>query len=231
MDYLELKQKDTIILENEQIQYVIDAYQKFKDDLVNIFLRNGVIRQREKGQLTSYLYFELIAEILYNIEFYVMSEGTLTHIFTLTLNPTKKKNFAEIKYINSAIDKSEINNFINVQLMIFAGTFYFIENMLAEQETETKEIKTKHKKNKIIKASKTDKKTIVIKNKHMQYINLNISDDSFKKLKKHRKRQYQGSWSVKGHLRHYKSGKVGYVRPYIKGEGEFKSKNYKISID
>ena len=34
------------------------------------------------------------------------------------------------------------------------------------------------------------------------------------------------AWGVRGHLRHYKSGKVGYVRPYVKGKDRDKTDSY-----
>lgn len=36
------------------------------------------------------------------------------------------------------------------------------------------------------------------------------------------------SWQVKGHFRHYKNGKVTYVKPYIKGKGTPKDHDYRI---
>lgn len=35
-------------------------------------------------------------------------------------------------------------------------------------------------------------------------------------------------WDVKGHFRHYKNGKVVYVKPYEKGKGRKKERNYVI---
>lgn len=36
------------------------------------------------------------------------------------------------------------------------------------------------------------------------------------------------SWQVKGHFRHYKNGKVSYVKPFIKGKGRLKDHDYRI---
>lgn len=36
------------------------------------------------------------------------------------------------------------------------------------------------------------------------------------------------AWEVKGHFRHYKSGKVVYVKPFQKGKGKVKDKEYKL---
>ena len=37
------------------------------------------------------------------------------------------------------------------------------------------------------------------------------------------------SWTVRGHYRHYASGKVGYVKPYTKGTGKKTAKTYKLA--
>lgn len=36
------------------------------------------------------------------------------------------------------------------------------------------------------------------------------------------------AWSVRGHYRHYKSGKVAYIRPYTKGKGRPAGKTYSL---
>ncbi len=36
------------------------------------------------------------------------------------------------------------------------------------------------------------------------------------------------SWGVRGHYRHYKSGKVVWVEQYVKGDGKKKDKSYKV---
>ena len=37
------------------------------------------------------------------------------------------------------------------------------------------------------------------------------------------------SWSVRGHYRHYASGKTVYVKPYTKGSGKKAAKAYKLA--
>ncbi len=36
------------------------------------------------------------------------------------------------------------------------------------------------------------------------------------------------AWSVRGHYRHYKSGKVVYIKPYVKGKGTPRDKTYSV---
>lgn len=36
------------------------------------------------------------------------------------------------------------------------------------------------------------------------------------------------AWNVRGHYRHYKSGKVGFVKPYTKGKGRLNEKEYVV---
>lgn len=41
----------------------------------------------------------------------------------------------------------------------------------------------------------------------------------------------QGSFTVRGHFRHYKSGKVVWVNEFMKGKGKVKDKKYKLRKD
>lgn len=36
------------------------------------------------------------------------------------------------------------------------------------------------------------------------------------------------AWNVRGHYRHYRSGKIGFVKPYVKGKGRLNQKNYVV---
>lgn len=39
------------------------------------------------------------------------------------------------------------------------------------------------------------------------------------------------SWTVRGHYRHYASGKISYVKPYVKGTGKKTAKTYRLASD
>lgn len=45
-------------------------------------------------------------------------------------------------------------------------------------------------------------------------------------LKSQKKRFLLGSWGVRGHFRHYRNGKIVYIKPYTKGKGNQSHKEY-----
>ena len=57
---------------------------------------------------------------------------------------------------------------------------------------------------------------------------LTQQDNIMKKLRSRKIHRVTQSWSVRGHYRHYRSGKCIYVAPYIKGKGKKMPKNYII---
>ena len=52
-----------------------------------------------------------------------------------------------------------------------------------------------------------------------------------KKLVRKKRQRLTGSWSVRGHYRHYKNGKKTYINPYVKGvkKGSIVPKEYKLT--
>lgn len=50
-----------------------------------------------------------------------------------------------------------------------------------------------------------------------------------RKLRSKTRQRLTEAWCVRGHCRHYKTGKTVYVKPYMKGHGKTVPKEYKLS--
>lgn len=61
---------------------------------------------------------------------------------------------------------------------------------------------------------------------NLNQITIRTSDEKTERRIISRKRM-TFSWSVRGHMRHYKSGKTAYIKPYEKGTGNKRKKIYK----
>lgn len=55
---------------------------------------------------------------------------------------------------------------------------------------------------------------------------VSLNDETIRHLACKPHQRLTESWTVRGHYRHYASGKVGYVKPYIKGTGKKTAKTY-----
>lgn len=110
-------------------------------------------------------------------------------------------------------------NMMMLQLFQYEGIMSYIFHFKKDMVQKTVVNTVSKKKGK--KASK--RKSTVKLTRKVYTINSEISTRKVPK-----QRQWKGvSWTVRGHLRHYKSGKVVYIKPYIKGDKEdFKSKDY-----
>ena len=89
-----------------------------------------------------------------------------------------------------------------------------------EIEVHHRESNGKHKKNPTTKNSgikNTTPKNKIIKINNIKFKTTNTNIVTGLKTKK--KRMSLGSWGVRGHFRHYKDGKIVYIKPYTKGRG------------
>lgn len=65
--------------------------------------------------------------------------------------------------------------------------------------------------------------------KHVIKLSGDITYSIVADTEQHRQyRRYCEAWEVRGHYRHYKSGKVSYVKPHVKGQGKLKTKTYSL---
>lgn len=91
------------------------------------------------------------------------------------------------------------------------------------QHPEIKEVKQQEKTRQKAKQN-NDKQSI---NNTIKINNIKIKTNNAKIIKSVRKNnRIAEKWGVRGHFRHYKNGKVIYIKPYEKGTGEKNTKKY-----
>ncbi|MDU1308925.1 MAG: hypothetical protein E6936_15935 [Clostridium perfringens] len=116
------------------------------------------------------------------------------------------------------VDK--IANFINIFIRLISYINFIKDN---------KNITIKSNKKKRLKANNSNevkyKKRSVefIENSKVIYI-ASISEENFNKFKKYTR--HTESWNVMGFVRHYKNGKIVWVKPHTRGNGNKSKKDY-----
>lgn len=104
-------------------------------------------------------------------------------------------------------------------------------NYLSEHP-ELKEMENKADVGKSRKKPSTDKQT-PRKSPHTISLNgirvISSNETLARKLCSRKRQRLTEAWSVRGHYRHYKSGKTVYIKPYMKGNGKTIPKEYKLS--
>ena len=94
------------------------------------------------------------------------------------------------------------------------------EPVTGEEEQEVKEAKEKNSKKRPV------QKSIVLNGVRIA----SSSEKLMRKISSKKRQRFVESWNVRGHYRHYKSGKTVYVKPYRKGkiDGKTETKTYEI---
>ena len=112
---------------------------------------------------------------------------------------------------------------IKTRIVFALNLFYYIETRLRKERHRIKRLMPTPEQ--IERAEKTatpyESSPILIKDISVQYI-----------YEPHEARKYQRhceAWGVRGHYRHYKSGKVVYIRPHTKGIGKIKDTIYRFA--
>lgn len=224
--FKEIKNFDTIKVQTPYVDVLKYLNASFKKKVSIYFpFEEGVIltelpESELKNSYNVYYYFDRIKEI---IEIYIYDRNKYEFIFVVQfqiLNITKKK----IKIIDkdSRFDKITIN-------ALFEG---FVQNLIyiidIKDNTESV-IKTKNNKKNILSSNTSNnnlKNTTIIKLNNKVVYEANNSSPNNDFFKKKYKRHTYG-WSVMGFPRHYKSGKVVYVKPHVRGKKDkIKKKEY-----
>lgn len=138
----------------------------------------------------------------------------------------RKQNFLEKadRYIRENVEPCTQNIIGFIRVMAFI-------NYLSEHP-ELKEMENKADVGKSRKKTSTDKQPT---RKSTRVISLNgirvISSDGklTGRLCSQKRQRLTEAWCVRGHCRHYKTGKTVYVKPYMKGHGKTVPKEYKLS--
>lgn len=58
---------------------------------------------------------------------------------------------------------------------------------------------------------------------------LSSNEKLTRRLRSKTRQRLTETWCVRGHCRHYKTGKTVYIKPYMKGNGKTIPKEYKLS--
>lgn len=94
------------------------------------------------------------------------------------------------------------------------------------EHPEIKEVERKGRKSRKAKSSQDENiKNVdnVVKEIKINNIKFKVSNNkTANAIKSKKPRRLAGCWEVRGHFRHYQSGKVVYIKPYEKGENRAK---------
>lgn len=161
----------------------------------------------------------------------VISTDMLTDVFeamSLYIHPQSVIKNGE-QYIDLYAEQANdypFNNFNTTQkmrrIMFAINLLDYVESRLRKERRKIKRIMPTPERMEQIRESKESYKSqpIVIKDISVQYV-----------YEPHETRKYMRhceAWNVRGHYRHYKSGKVIYVKPHAKGNGKQKTTVYKF---
>lgn len=119
---------------------------------------------------------------------------------------------------------------VNFAKSLFAFTLdamCYVKQTIASRETIIKtERKARKSKSAGPSTGAATKRKATVLNENKVIYRIETTDKAFDTIRKYRK--YKGSFNVMGHPRKLKSGKVTWVKPYIKGQGEKIRKDYII---
>lgn len=165
----------------------------------------------------------------------IIAPTTNVYNGSFVFNADIKNNETEIGYLknSSLLFLSQEDKTIHSKISAIGKTLcegILVANYLAQtnptiiKDNETRIVKKSNKKGKH--KNKTIRKINLTNIKYVkEYSNTNTSTD---------KRTYERhteSWTVRGHYRHYKSGKVVWIEPSTRGTGKPQGKVYNINVE
>lgn len=218
-----------------------DIYEIDSKDIIKVFpesyeskdlFKEGVVRIKES---TGDMYYYVNSEKrIVEVYTYSSNDYSFDYIVTVKLNESIG-GFKDIKIIDTSraikfkniSEKIAFNKEIKNSIGVFICALMYMSYLLENQETI---IKTSSKRNSSTEKtnSKTNyKKSIKVISKDKIIYKIITNNSSVTKDIRHFQRHID-SWNVRGHVRHYKSGKTIWIEPYQKGKGKIKSKIYII---
>lgn len=233
----QLKSMDTIELPDNLVDKIIEKYNHENITRFCFFLEEGVQKYYiPQIEVTNYTYFKL-GDNSISIAAYIAKGKQLAPLFAAEVYITRttktlKPGCRIIKTTKGARGKESI------VIATFLSVFAYLAELIDSRETVVKEtqrrvevISGKRKKKKDKKRNFINKRVVSLTADRTEYITITTDPDtSNEKIDKLAKRQYKRhaeSWTVRGHVRRYKSGKVVYIKPYNKGKGKKKPKTYR----
>ena len=195
----------------------------FEEALINL--------KNDTGELMYCLHFKLADKDNLIIDNYYFNEQQkkLSLIANVVCEPVLKYNQSKQQFAAKVIDYDNLaeknkDGRIVETVVIVMSLMAYMENF----KTETKYIETKvlgiaSKKSK---KRQNANKTVKLKKIIVVHVSNNVSAHSNANTFE----RHTDAWKVRGHWRHYKTGKDCWVKPHTKGSGKVAGKDYTIEI-
>lgn len=131
--------------------------------------------------------------------------------------------FANVKRADKNIRSDDIQSVLTVYASLMA-LFVYGGEKTANAPVEGEKTKTIRSPSGINRDSKARKN--VVRREHTVYILKGTGEPRLVSQNSHS--SPQGEFSVRGHYRHYRNGRVVWISEYVKGKGKTKTKTYKL---
>lgn len=243
----ELESKDIIEVSYESMKKAFENFRNVKSDNkgllqldINFFIVEGVQKCIDKDNSILYIYFKIDEKKICKLELYYKDKSHFIIIGENKFNLITQENWG-YKYNDGLKRQMGINKMrehIQYYNSMFLAIFQYLTVVLDNRKTIIKEVKMDNKvsKQENIKNDNSKKVNNIIKKKVINLSNdnikykLTINNEIANNLIKRTYTRRTETWQVRGYERHYKSGKVTYVKPFIKGNknGKIENKVYKI---
>lgn len=193
---------------------------KFKDKTMYVYFNE---KEPNIVELKSFINPNGKLELLcsFNVD-YSNCDGNIEHVYK---NGISNFNIGFMGSKTNGIGRIEMkSNLFGFYTMVML----YINSNIANAKRIEKEVAVTTNK-----SSKSKSKSTTNSNKRNEIFINDIVIRTYKDKLVTQKREinrHAESWNVRGHERHYKSGKIVYVKPHKKGEGKLKTKDYTISI-
>lgn len=216
---------DRILLSHSDVEKIMvwDNENHHKFDSVDFPMTEGLLLVKGyfdflKREMTNAIYFNVTADAI-KFKLYQWDSKTELISFDLDENFYKHQKLSNVKiYVKGATEQDVYRDFKSQCLLLFA-TFQYMNHhrKIVKEDKVFKNVikKARHKSSK--------SKNRVVKLTAIQYTFDYEQNNNPRPYERHAE-----SWRVRGHWRHYKSGKSVWIEPYTKGKGEIEPKTYKV---
>lgn len=237
--FRKIKEFDTIIFNDDIREHIRKSLLESKELHLPVkpILYEGVIKVTDISEKEyMYLYFNFIEsyKVRFEAYFYNRYEYEFKYYCSFVTNFTSNDDRRKISDWNIELkwedkQKQELILFCE---NIFVGIISYLTYLSLHTKIELKDTEGNHirfgKKTKAEPNTSNIKKHIVSIDKIRIVTNnpINLINDVRKEIKRHTE-----SWTVRGHYRHLKNGKVSFIRPYTKGnKSDINGKIYEVNL-
>jgi hypothetical protein len=183
-----------------------------------IVCKNAV--QTPKGFFDGYLTFELKTEFIQLEEIYA-TDGRVVRKWELLYEGELIEGVPNFNISYSRGDQANKQRMLDLttiflSIVNFIAYYREVKELISEHSVSTKKVKKD-------KSGKPKSNVRYVPSKVYSIQSIPTSED----LKRER---HTEAWAVRGHPRHYKSGKVVWIKPYVKGDKDkIEPKEYRVS--